>query len=576
MKPLGSFCKKCVASVFSACRGLDRGLKKWVDEKIGQAEHASRIIAADKIKDCYAFKNRELDLRELGLTSLPVEIGNLIALQKLYLTGNRLTSLPAEIGNLIALKELNLWRNRLISLPAEIGKLIALQKLFLSENRLISLPVEIGNLIALQELDLSENRLISLPVEIGNLIALQELDLWKNQLISLPVEICNLIALQVLGLVNNRLISLPAEIGNLIALRILSLANNQQLNELPLSITSLGRGCNIYLENCALSNTVLERIRTLVNAENYQGPRFSYSIQERDAGLVDTPLNELLDQLYASCGKEKPDLSALQAADAGEGLHPRLLQGANAAGSLQPWLGRLSWVADFKKGGEQKINLSRKVTEYLELANKDVAFRGLFLAIINGAATTCGDRVALSVIDLGIAKRLAEIDSNGKICLNIKDLEKLLISGSWTIDLLKVIAGEKVAIQRFVDEIEVYLGYLVPQTSTFTEDQKKIIASLLEQLNLPLDVEEMLYFACSNLSFTDLRDAYTSILKQRNSPEKTVKFLANDPYWRKALQQIAPQKYEEALSSDDPPQALGELTKKIRGAEVDEYKIGST
>ena len=54
---------------------------------------------------------------------MPTEIGNLINLQKLYLTCNKLQSLPAEIDNLYNLQELDLINNKLQSLPVEILKL---------------------------------------------------------------------------------------------------------------------------------------------------------------------------------------------------------------------------------------------------------------------------------------------------------------------------------------------------------------------------------------------------------------------------------------------------------------------
>ena len=74
---------------------------------------------------------KQLNLGNNLLTSLPVEIGNLISLQELYLDANLLTSLPVEIGNLTNLKGLYLGRNQLTSLPVEIGNLISLQELYL-------------------------------------------------------------------------------------------------------------------------------------------------------------------------------------------------------------------------------------------------------------------------------------------------------------------------------------------------------------------------------------------------------------------------------------------------------------
>jgi leucine-rich repeat protein SHOC2 len=54
---------------------------------------------------------------------VPAEIGQLTALEHLFLGDNRLTSVPAEIGQLTSLEELNLEEHRLRTLPAAIGEL---------------------------------------------------------------------------------------------------------------------------------------------------------------------------------------------------------------------------------------------------------------------------------------------------------------------------------------------------------------------------------------------------------------------------------------------------------------------
>ncbi|HSW76829.1 MAG TPA: leucine-rich repeat domain-containing protein, partial [Candidatus Saccharimonadales bacterium] len=87
-------------------------------------------------------------------------------------------------------------------LPPEIGQLSALQQLYLSHNQLSALPAEMGQLGALQSLSLSYNQLSALPPEIGQLGHLQYLDLTNNQLSELPQEMSQLSALQTLFLSN--------------------------------------------------------------------------------------------------------------------------------------------------------------------------------------------------------------------------------------------------------------------------------------------------------------------------------------------------------------------------------------
>ena len=65
-----------------------------------------------------------LDLKGLGLTALPPEIGQLTAVTELSLEGNQLTALPPEIGQLTALTELYLNDNQLTARSEErrVGK----------------------------------------------------------------------------------------------------------------------------------------------------------------------------------------------------------------------------------------------------------------------------------------------------------------------------------------------------------------------------------------------------------------------------------------------------------------------
>jgi internalin A len=154
----------------------------------------------------------ELNLNGLGLTTLPPEIGQLIALTELLLYSNQLTTLPPKIGQLTALTMLSLDSNQLTTLPPEIGQLTALTMLFLGTNQLTTLPPEIGQLTALTMLFLGTNQLTTLPPEIGQLIALTELLLYSNQLTTLPPEIGQLTALTELYLHGNPALGLPAEV----------------------------------------------------------------------------------------------------------------------------------------------------------------------------------------------------------------------------------------------------------------------------------------------------------------------------------------------------------------------------
>lgn len=105
-----------------------------------QSQSASEKALA-KIKA--AEREATLDLRNMGLTELPPEIGQLTQLETLNLLDNQLSSLPASIGQLAQLKTLKLSGNPISSLPPEIGQLSQLSHLYLRGSQLNSLPPEL-------------------------------------------------------------------------------------------------------------------------------------------------------------------------------------------------------------------------------------------------------------------------------------------------------------------------------------------------------------------------------------------------------------------------------------------------
>ena len=106
-----------------------------------------------------------LELGGLGLTELPVEIGQATHVTRLSLRGNALKTLPPEIGALVNLTFLSIADNNLNQLPAEIGNLINLTRLNLKNNKLTELPLELLELDQLALLRLDGNQL-DLPPDI--------------------------------------------------------------------------------------------------------------------------------------------------------------------------------------------------------------------------------------------------------------------------------------------------------------------------------------------------------------------------------------------------------------------------
>lgn len=327
-------------------------------------------------------------------------------------------------------------------------------------------------------------------------------------------------------LYDNHLTGLPESIGSLRSLTRLNLTDNRELTGLPAAILQLSPNCIVETTNCSFSAPVVERIRGITNALDYVGPLISHSMRNSwTQSNTEPSMEQSLRNFYRISGRSYNELSELKEIP-----------------NLTLWLHKLTWVADFKCGSQRTF--VNKILEYLEKANEDSTFREVFASTIWDATESCGDRVALSVLNLGVAYRLSTIDLK-----NMHELYHLLIKGVLALDLLQDIARQKIPTLRMFDEIEVYLGYPV---------------KLKEALDLPIDIESMLYFRSSALSPQDLENAKNSVLNSLSSEDMQVAFLKNQPKWIDALQLHYPEVMEEiAENPDTAEEALINLTKEI-------------
>ena len=408
-----------------------------------------------------------------------------------------------------------------------------MQTLDLRDNQLPALPESIGELAALKILYLRLNQLAALPESIGRLAALQELNLSSNQLATLPESIGELAVLQLLSLTNNQLTALPESIGRLAALQTLDLRDNQLLTGLPRTICSLNSACSVDLSRCRnLSETIRNRLRDATQVAAYAGPRFHFSMEHAEVSQEKQPAKAILAAYYIEAKKEALDL-------------PNVFNETNQDefDSLTNWMNKLSYMADHRSSSDTKQWLTLNILDYLEKAETNENFREIFFAQIIDAATTCGDRVALSVIQIGIAydldqkKEIAEIADFMKTCV-------------FPMKLLEECARNKIPSLRFFDEIEVYLGYPV---------------KLKERLQIPINVQNMLYFACSALTEQDLNEAEAFVLNKVNNPSEFHQSLMKEQKWIDVLKiryateftalEAVRDKASEALPEDSSPDA---------------------
>lgn len=488
-------------------------LDRWMLE--GSPDE-DRTTARRKVIDFLdGYNQMNLYLLDLKLRTLPNIFNSSLFSERLSILnidGNQLTTLPAEIGQLKVLKELEVREGKLSTLPKEISQLTALNLLNVKDNQLTEVSAEICKLTSLERLYLGGNRLTTLPAEIGQLTKLVILYVDRNQLTLFPAEIGRCQSLDLLKLNGTALRTLPDEIGRLSKLRELYLYDNPALAGIPLEMLNLPRRCVVDISRgTSFSQAVLDNLRRIVEAPGYTGPRFSYSMAHANPQATEErSVEELLTSLYKIVESPYEKLANIPGDDVSEPI-------------LKAWLSRLSYMSDYKASPEKRRWLAANILEHLKLADKDKKFRQLFNVIIDEAAETCGDRVVLSVVYLGIAHKLATIDLS-----NMKELAHFLIRGSFAMSLLEGIARDKIPSLPFFDEIEVYLGYPV---------------MLKERLQLPIDIQEMLYFTCSALKQQDLDDAASFVLNKLADEASRLDFLIRNDKWQKALALKYPLEY---------------------------------
>ncbi|GAA5186708.1 hypothetical protein GCM10023322_33560 [Rugosimonospora acidiphila] len=189
-----------------------------------------------------------LDLRGLGLRTVPAGVFEARDVRVLDLSGNRLRELPPDLGELTQLTCLDLAANRLTTLPPAIGRLTRLRRLDVSENRLTTLPPQLAGCTRLGTLSLYDNSLSDVGV-LAALPGIVRLDLSTNRLTTLPALRCADTLYQ-LDLSNNALTEVPAGLATLRRLRMLDLSGNRLTSAAGLRPLGLHE---IFLDDNALT-----------------------------------------------------------------------------------------------------------------------------------------------------------------------------------------------------------------------------------------------------------------------------------------------------------------------------------
>ena len=528
-------------------------------------ERRIRAVAGDAIIAAYTNRSSELRLDLGPLTTLPDCLYQLTALQELSVVDNYLKKLPELPGDLKILEVGGNDLQRLPHLPASLHTLKAdfnniselpqvmppnLTLLSVHHNCLRTLPPLPDSL---QRIDISANQLQLLPDALPQqLVVLQA---RFNVIRSLPVLPEHL---QHLDVACNLLQMLPAYLPA--TLTDLNLYRNTvtQLPELPLGLVSLNCGGNRLTR---LAPSLPHTLRDL-NAEDNQItvlpliPSETRIFLIRGNRMVGVPegaytridmlrawqrSQSLIPTRPATPVGNRPGTSRAQPEDRWElSFTPSSAEEVRGAMVFNEFLERLTGTPALPAPAEYDNPLTRdafvaRVDSLLDAIKQSPPLRVLCMAIAMTASETCGDRVALALTQMEIA-RIGDDAREGRF-----SEPELLTVGAGMFRLATLDAHVDAEIARrnaageATDDVEIRLAYH---------------ANLATRLKLPGVARAMLYERCADVApaAIDLAEAAVRAHQRRGA---FIDFLATWQPWREAMQRRNPEMFATFAKAND-------------------------
>ncbi|XP_033893413.1 volume-regulated anion channel subunit LRRC8A [Acipenser ruthenus] len=204
-------------------------------QKLSVNNEGTKLMVMNSLKKMVNLT--ELELIRCDLERIPHSIFSLHNLQEIDLKDNNLKTIEEIISfqHLHRLVCLKLWYNQIAYIPIQIGTLTNMERLYLNRNKIEKIPSQLFFCRKLRFLDLSHNNLTSIPADIGFLQSLQYFAVTANRIEALPPELFQCRKLRTLNLGNNCLQSMPSRIGELASLTQLELRGNR-LECLPVEL----------------------------------------------------------------------------------------------------------------------------------------------------------------------------------------------------------------------------------------------------------------------------------------------------------------------------------------------------
>lgn len=436
-----------------------------------------RSVAVSRLKACLASDDSDLDLSELGLSTLPDYLPETLA--RLDVSFNSLTSLPAKLPSLLIC--LVAGFNALDALPDHLPS--SLRFLAVDNNCLSMLPETLP--AGLLGLDADNNLLTHLPE-------------------ALPETLITLRAGQ------NNLIVLPSLLP--LSLEGLDLSDNL-LTEFPFALMAL-EGCVVHVSRNDFPQEVLQQLAFVTAAPGYDGPCIVSAGDGTGMTAADSPrtVEEVVSVWY-------PVDAQVAAGAAWRAMDDE--PGADVFFAFLDELGQTVCA--------ESAYLYCHVGPWLSLLASTPALRAVTYAIAREATASCDDRVVLTLNHMQQARMVHDVDTGGYDANYAQLIACARIM--FRHECLEQIAREKItAMTRTpwmrterIDQVEIYLALQV---------------KLGRSLQLNLMGQEMRYFGISRLTAEQLALSERAVKEEENA--HFPQWLSGWPPWQRLVKRQNP------------------------------------
>ena len=422
-----------------------------------------------------------------------------------------------------AVKKLSLWNCPNLRPAPDLSACTQLTNFFMVRCPNIGMP-SLSHLKQLTSLNFARSPNVT-EVDVSNC----------DQLTTLLLPQCsNLRSLNILGC--TRLTSLNLAMCDSLS-PLPSFGQFQQLRDLDLSgipmtsvpddILYLHRECMVNLDAGNLSEAVRNRLLSIVNAPGYAGPQIQYTMVAPGTITAILPIGQAVAGWRTEAATQQPAASS--------GFDWSALPVQDNVTAFATFLARVRETGDYRDAKpELKAATQQRVTALLAQLETDPTLREDCFNLALDAVNTCGDRVALRLMDMeqmvinGEAR--AAIDA-GKFDADPKPLIDLCM-GQYRLAIIAAAAESKAATMNFTDPIEVHLGYLTKLAAPY---------------KLPVRITTMLYPACAGVTEEDLTSVGKKLTSAGASQEDCdennrayQKFLAASGLMRQLLTRLRP------------------------------------